>query len=49
MICDDNSVTRLISSTYPHIDHSQDNQYYLEHTILSGKNSDVEDINSEVL
>ncbi|KAG5730839.1 hypothetical protein E4T56_gene6402, partial [Termitomyces sp. T112] len=26
-----------------------DDQYYLDHTILSGKNSDVEDINSEVL
>ncbi|KAG5733053.1 ATP-dependent DNA helicase PIF1 [Termitomyces sp. T112] len=49
MICDDNSVTGLISSTYPHIDHHQDDQYYLDCTILSGKNSDVEDINSEVL
>ncbi|KAG5731228.1 ATP-dependent DNA helicase PIF1 [Termitomyces sp. T112] len=49
MICDDNSVTGLISSTYPHIDHHQDDQYYLDRTILSGKNSDVEDINSEVL
>ncbi|KNZ77214.1 ATP-dependent DNA helicase PIF1 [Termitomyces sp. J132] len=49
MICDDNSVTGLISSTYPHIDHHQYDQYYLDHTIFSGKNSDVEDINSEVL
>ncbi|KAG5733888.1 ATP-dependent DNA helicase PIF1 [Termitomyces sp. T112] len=49
MICDDNSVTGLISSTYSHIDHHQDDQYYLDRTILSGKNSDVEDINSEVL
>ncbi|KNZ76169.1 hypothetical protein J132_11288 [Termitomyces sp. J132] len=49
MICDDNSVIGLISFTYPHIDHHQDDQYYLDHTILSGKNSDVEDINSEVL
>ncbi|KAG5729934.1 hypothetical protein E4T56_gene8659 [Termitomyces sp. T112] len=49
MICDDNSVTGLISSTYPHIDHHQDDQYYLDHSILSDKNSDVEDINSEVL
>ncbi|KNZ82291.1 hypothetical protein J132_03582 [Termitomyces sp. J132] len=49
MICDDNSVTGLISSTYPHINHHQDDQYYLDRTILSGKNSDVEDINSEVL
>ncbi|KNZ82188.1 hypothetical protein J132_06756 [Termitomyces sp. J132] len=48
-ICNDNSVTGLISSTYPHIDHHQDDQYYLDCTILSGKNSDVEDINSEVL
>ncbi|KAG5719901.1 hypothetical protein E4T56_gene14111, partial [Termitomyces sp. T112] len=49
MICDDNSVTGLISSNYPHSDHHQDDQYYLDYTILSGKNSDVEDINSEVL
>ncbi|KAG5722202.1 hypothetical protein E4T56_gene5325 [Termitomyces sp. T112] len=49
MICNDNSVTGLISSTYPYIDHHQDDQYYLDCTILSGKNSDVEDINSEVL
>ncbi|KAG5716843.1 ATP-dependent DNA helicase PIF1 [Termitomyces sp. T112] len=49
MICNDNSVTGLISSTYPHIDHHQDDQYYLDCTILCGKNSDVEDINSEVL
>ncbi|KNZ81643.1 ATP-dependent DNA helicase PIF1 [Termitomyces sp. J132] len=48
MICDDNSVNGTISSTYPHIDHHQDDQYYLDCTILSGKNSDVEDINSEV-
>ncbi|KNZ78955.1 ATP-dependent DNA helicase PIF1 [Termitomyces sp. J132] len=49
MICDDSSIKGLISSTYPHINHYQDDQYYLDRTILSGKNSDIEDINSEVL
>ncbi|KNZ76826.1 hypothetical protein J132_07012 [Termitomyces sp. J132] len=49
MICDDSSIKGLISSTYPHINHHQDDQYYLDQTILSGKNSDIEDINSEVL
>ncbi|KNZ79132.1 ATP-dependent DNA helicase PIF1 [Termitomyces sp. J132] len=49
MICIDNSITGLISSTYPHISHHLNDQYYLDQTILSSKNSDVEDINSEIL
>ena len=49
MICNDNSITGLISSTYPNIGHPQNDQYYLDRTILSGKNSDIDDINAEVL
>ena len=49
MICNDNSITRLISTTYSHIDYPQNDQYYLDQTILSRKNLVIEEINSEVL
>ena len=50
MICNDDSITGLIFTTYSHIDHPQnDYQYYLDQTILSKKNLNIEEINSEIL
>ncbi|KAG5729795.1 hypothetical protein E4T56_gene963 [Termitomyces sp. T112] len=39
----------VMDSMDNNLSESRNNQYYLDCTILSGKNSDIEDINSEVL
>jgi len=50
MLCNDNSIQSLIAATYPGIHHpNQPDQYYLDRTILSCTNDNVDDINSHIL
>ena len=50
MLCHNNSIQSLITATYPGIHHpNQPDQYYLDRTILSCTNDNVDDINSEIL
>lgn len=44
-----NSINDLVSSTYPAISEAHPDQYFLERTILSSRNDDVDDINRKVL
>jgi hypothetical protein len=50
MLCDGNSMESLISSVYPGIAYGdKDDQYFVDRTLLSGANNDVDDINSAIL
>ncbi|KAF8834926.1 hypothetical protein BDN67DRAFT_874366, partial [Paxillus ammoniavirescens] len=45
----ENTVASLISTLYQDINQPQDNQYFLNRTILSARNDDMDDLNSLIL
>lgn len=50
MCCENNTVESLIDSTYPGIGQGyKDDNYFLDRTVLSCKNDDVDDFNALIL
>ena len=50
MCCTDNTVDSLIDSTYPGIGEGvKEDRYFLDRTLLSCKNDDVDDFNAQIL
>ena len=49
--CTENTIASLIETIYPGINQLPlpPDQYFAEHTILTSRNDDVDDINSEIL
>ncbi|KIJ12079.1 hypothetical protein PAXINDRAFT_41746, partial [Paxillus involutus ATCC 200175] len=45
----ENTVASLISVIYQDINQPQDDQYFLDRTILSAHNDDVDDLNALIL
>jgi hypothetical protein len=47
--CPENSVDSLIQHIYPDVSQPQEDQYFRDRTILSARNSDVDNVNHEIL